>query len=258
MSARRPLVAGNWKLNGTRESAVSLATDIAAGVSGLQADVLVCPVTAHLADVQTVLDAARDEHGALVHLGAQNCATEASGAFTGEIAADMIAEFGAGFVIVGHSERRSLFGETSETVAAKAMAVQKANMQPIVCIGETLAEREAGLLEQVLDEQLDAVTSALGSSAMADCVIAYEPVWAIGTGVSASSEQAQEVHAMIRAKLSALDAGVASTVKILYGGSVKPENASELFAQPDIDGGLIGGASLDAESFLAICQAAVA
>jgi len=248
VSARTALVAGNWKLNGSRGSTVALAKDIAAGVETMACEVLICPGFAHLSEVQAAIA------GASVALGAQNCSVEASGAFTGEVAAPMIAEFGAQYVIVGHSERRALFGETSQLVAEKAHAVQQANMQPIVCVGETLEQREAGQLHAVLDEQLDAVIDKLGISAVAHSVIAYEPVWAIGTGQSASSEQAQEVHAMIRNKLSVLDSVVAEKVRILYGGSVKPDNAAELFSQADIDGGLIGGAALDAESFLAICH----
>jgi len=250
VSARRPLVAGNWKLNGSRESSVALASAIAGGAKELACDVLVCPGFAHLADVQNALS------GSNVKIGAQNCAVEEAGAFTGEVAAPMIGEFGCDYIIVGHSERRALFGESSQLVADKAQAVHKAGLRPIVCVGETLEQREAGQLQSVLDEQLDAVITTLGMPAMAHSVIAYEPVWAIGTGVSASSEQAQEVHAMIRAKLAALDASVADNIGILYGGSVKPDNAKELFSQNDIDGGLIGGASLEAESFLAICQAA--
>lgn len=250
MSARNSLVAGNWKLNGTRASAVALAKDVAAGAASLSCEVLICPGFAHLADVQTAIADSK------LVLGAQDCHVAESGAFTGEVAAPMISEFGAKYVIVGHSERRSLFLESSAYVAEKAKAVQQANMQPIVCVGETLDQREAGKLESVLDEQLDAVIKELGIGGIAHSVIAYEPVWAIGTGRSASSAQAQEVHGMIRSKLAALDANVAEQVRILYGGSVKPDNAQELFSQPDIDGGLIGGAALDAESFLAICQAA--
>jgi len=250
VSARKSLVAGNWKLNGTRASAAALAKEVAAGASALGCDVLVCPGFAHLSDVQQVLA------GTSVVLGAQNCSVADTGAFTGEVAAPMIAEFGAQYVIVGHSERRAIFGENSAYVAEKAKAVQQADMQPIVCVGETLDERNAGKLESVLDNQLDAVVRELGIGGFAHSVIAYEPVWAIGTGQSATSAQAQEVHAMIRGKLAALDAEIAANVRILYGGSVKPDNAQELFSQPDIDGGLIGGAALDAASFLAICQAA--
>lgn len=250
VAKRSILVAGNWKLNGSRASVSSLARDIANGAANVNCDVLICPGFSHLADVQTAVT------GSALLLGAQDCAIASSGAFTGEVAADMIKEFGVGYIIVGHSERRSLFGESSEVVADKAEAVQQAGMQPIVCVGETLAQREAGDLASVIDEQLDAVLNKIGIEGFATAVIAYEPVWAIGTGKSATSDQAQEVHAMIREKLTRLDASVASKVRILYGGSVKPENAKELFSQPDIDGGLIGGASLEAASFLGICAAA--
>jgi len=250
VSARLSLVAGNWKLNGSRASAAELAGGIANGSAGLKGEILVCPGFAHLGDVQAVLaDSA-------VALGAQNCSIETGGAFTGEVAATMIGEFGAQYVIVGHSERRALFGESSATVALKAQSVQQANLTPIVCVGETLQQREAGELQAIMDEQLDAVLDVLGINGFKQMVVAYEPVWAIGTGKTASSEQAQEVHVMIRNKLAALDAAVAQQLRILYGGSVKPDNAQELFSQPDIDGGLIGGASLDVESFLGICQAA--
>ena len=252
MSARSSLVAGNWKLNGSRESVVALAQAIANGASTLGCDVLVCPGFAHLGDVQQALSGSQSS----VLLGAQNCCADAAGAFTGEVAAPMIAEFGASHVIVGHSERRAIYGETSATVAEKTFAVQQAGMVPIVCVGETLEQREAGQLEAVLNEQLNPVIERVGIAGMGHAVIAYEPVWAIGTGRSASSAQAQEVHAMIRGKLSALDASVADQLRILYGGSVKPGNAQELFSQADIDGGLIGGASLEAASFLAICAAA--
>ncbi len=229
---------------------MALAKDIAGGAEALGSEVLICPGFSHLCEVQAAID------GASVALGAQNCSVEATGAYTGEVSAPMVAEFGAQYVIVGHSERRASFGESSKLVADKADAVQQANMQPIICVGETLEQRESGELQAVLDEQLDAVIDKLGISGLARSVVAYEPVWAIGTGKSASSEQAQEVHAMIRNKLAALDETVAEKVRILYGGSVKPDNAAELFSQTDIDGGLIGGAALNAESFLAICKAA--
>ena len=250
LSSRSTLVAGNWKLNGSRQSVVALANDIAAGSSTLSCEVLVCPGFAHLGDVQSVLAATS------VVLGAQNCCTDAEGAFTGEVSAPMLSEYGVDYIIVGHSERRAIYGETSAMIAEKAAAVQAANLVPIVCVGETLEQREAGQLQSVLDEQLDAVIERISINGVGNSVIAYEPVWAIGTGKSASSEQAQEVHAMIRQKLAALDAQVAEKTRILYGGSVKPDNAKELFSRPDIDGGLIGGASLQAASFLAICAAA--
>jgi len=244
-------VAGNWKLNGSRESVTSLAKSIAEGAASMSCEVLVCPTFVHLSDVQSVIG------GSSVALGAQNCSVEQEGAYTGEVSSSMIKAFGAQYIIVGHSERRAMYAESSGLVAQKAQAVQQAGMQPIVCVGETLEQREAGQLQAVLDEQLDAVIDVLGINAIAQAVIAYEPVWAIGTGRSASTEQAQEVHAMIRQKLAALDAEAAQQVRILYGGSVKPDNAQALFSQPDIDGGLIGGAALKSESFLGICSAAV-
>jgi triosephosphate isomerase len=188
--------------------------------------------------------------------GAQNVSQHEKGAFTGEVAPAMLLDFGCKYVIVGHSERRALYGEDDATVAAKFMAVQKAGMTPILCVGETLEEREGGITEQVVARQLDAVIGAAGVQALAKSVVAYEPVWAIGTGKTASPEQAQAVHAFIRGKIAALDGSVAANLVIQYGGSVKASNAVELFGMPDIDGGLIGGASLMAEEFVAICKAA--
>ncbi|MBX2839908.1 MAG: triose-phosphate isomerase [Gammaproteobacteria bacterium] len=250
MAQRQYLVAGNWKLNGSRESASSLASAVVGGVADLSCQVAICPVALHLPEVSTLVTESA------VMLGAQNCSSEGNGAFTGEVSASMLAEFGCEFVIVGHSERRQLFGETSQLVAEKVVAVLDAGMVPIVCIGETLEERESGQLEQVLNEQLDAVLDRAGIGVFSQSVIAYEPVWAIGTGKTASPEQAQDVHDKIRKKLARADQSVAAATRILYGGSVKPDNAESLFSQPDIDGGLIGGAALDADSFLSICQAA--
>lgn len=258
MATRRPLIAGNWKLNGTRESAVALAravidglgTDQSGNTAGNTAEILLCPTALHLPDV---LSAAADS---TVCIGAQNCSSEISGAFTGEISARMLREFGVDYILAGHSERRALFGESSELVAGKCLAVQEAGVTPILCVGETLEQREAGQMEQVLHEQLDALLSTGGISAFTNLVVAYEPVWAIGTGKTASPEQAQEVHAFIRQKIARKDTGIGASLRILYGGSVKPDNAATLLAQPDVDGGLIGGAALDANSFLAICAAA--
>lgn len=190
-------------------------------------------------------------------VGAQNLDPHASGAFTGEVSAAMLTDCGCSHVIVGHSERRTLFGETSAEVAVKARVALESGLVPIVCVGETLAEREAGSTEEVIAAQLDAVVGELGIEAVAGVVVAYEPVWAIGTGKTASPEQAQAVHAFIRGRLAASDAEVAAGVRILYGGSVKPDNAAGLFSNPDIDGGLIGGAALNALDFLGICSAAV-
>lgn len=250
MSTRQTLVAGNWKLNGTRESVVALAGAVAAGASTAGCRIVVCPVGIHLDIVGEALG------GSPVALGAQNCSERSSGAFTGEVAAPMLAESGCRYVIVGHSERRALYGETSEQVASKALAVQAAGMTPIFCVGETLDEREAGRVEAVVGEQLDALLEPQGAAAFERLIVAYEPVWAIGTGKTASPEEAQDVHRLIRERVSAKDAGTGAGLVILYGGSVKPDNAATLFGQPDIDGGLIGGAALDADAFLAICRAA--
>ncbi|PID62578.1 MAG: triose-phosphate isomerase [Gammaproteobacteria bacterium] len=255
MTQRRSLIAGNWKLNGSRESSVELARAVASGVgngASINGDVLICPVVLHIPDVAAAID------GTALKLGAQNAASAASGAFTGEVAAGMLAEYGVSHVIVGHSERRSVFGETSEQVAGRAAAVQKAGLVPILCVGETLAEREAGRVDAVIKAQLDAFLALVSADQanLADLVLAYEPVWAIGTGHTASPDQAEDVHRMIRDTIAARSKAAAESLPILYGGSVKPDNAKELFAREHIDGGLIGGASLDAESFLAICRAA--
>lgn len=251
MSKRRPFIAGNWKLNGSRDSAMQLASAVSAGALTTEADVALCPVFVHLADVGGVLEKSA------VHLGAQNCAVHDSGAYTGEVSASMLAEFGCQYIIVGHSERRALFHESSDLVANKCVAVQQAGLTPILCVGESLDEREAGKVDSVIAEQLDALITLAGVAAFDNMIVAYEPVWAIGTGKTATPEQAQEVHALIREKIMGLDKSIGESLRILYGGSVKPDNAATLFGQQDIDGGLIGGAALDAESFLAICNAAV-
>ncbi len=250
MTHRRAMVAGNWKLNGTRNSIVALAREVADGISGLQSEVLICPSFVHLASLSAQLS------GSELHLGAQNCSEQDAGAFTGEVSASMLFEYGCRYIIVGHSERRQLFAETSQQVANKVEIVQQASMIPILCVGETLEEREQGNMQAVIGAQLDAVITQCTVSAFAHLIVAYEPVWAIGTGKTASPEQAQDVHSMIRAKMHALDTDIADNLQILYGGSVKPDNAATLFSQIDIDGGLIGGASLDAQSFLGICRAA--
>ncbi len=247
---RQTLVAGNWKLNGSLESIKELVAGVKAGagnVGGKQ--VAVCPPFVYLPLVAELLG------GSDVAVGSQDNADQESGAFTGEVAASMVKEVGCTYAIVGHSERRSIYGEDDAFTARKFAAARKAGLVPILCVGELLEEREQGITEQVVARQLDAVIDLEGIAAIGDCVIAYEPVWAIGTGKTASAQQAQDVHAFIRAKLAGLDAAVADKVQILYGGSVKGSNAAELFAMADIDGGLIGGASLKAEDFLAICTA---
>ena len=243
----RTLVVGNWKMHGSRQMvAESLAVLSAAAPDLAGVDVAVCPPFPYLQQAAALLA------GGPVTLGAQNLAVEPSGAFTGEVSGPMLRDVGCHYVIVGHSERRALFGEDDRLVAQKFRAAKQAGLQPILCVGELLAQREAGDTERVIAAQLDAVLDLCGDQALADAVIAYEPVWAIGTGKVASPEQAQAVHRFIRQRVGRENA----TPTILYGGSVKPDNAAGLFAQPDVDGGLIGGASLVAEQFLSICRAA--
>lgn len=248
---REILVAGNWKMNGSNVSNEALLAGIVAGVpAGRGFRLLVCPPLPYLADV------AKQIKGSAVALGAQNVSEHESGAFTGETSASMLVDAGCEYVIVGHSERRAMYGESSAIVAAKFRTALAAGLTPIICVGEKLEERESGMTESVINEQIDAVLGAAGVEAFASAVIAYEPVWAIGTGKTATPEQAQEVHGHIRARLAAQDEAIANNVQILYGGSMKGENAPGLLAMPDIDGGLIGGASLKADDFLAIAAAA--
>ena len=247
---RKKLVAGNWKMHGSIQANAALVDGVIAGLPDVDSEVLVCVPYPYLAQVSEKV-----QHSRLM-LGAQNVSQHEAGAYTGEVAAAMLAEFGCAYVIVGHSERRVLFGETDQVVAMKCAAVLAAGMSPVLCVGESLAEREAGQTKAVVSRQLSVVLDCLGGAGFAKVVVAYEPVWAIGTGLTATPSQAQEVHAAIRAQVAALDLGVAERLRILYGGSVKPQGAAELFAQADIDGGLIGGAALVAEDFLAICRAA--
>lgn len=237
-------------MHGSLQRNAALLERLKGGVDGLACDVLVCAPFPYLAQVQGLLV------GSKVVWGAQTVSEFSEGAYTGEVAAAMLAEFGCRYVLVGHSERRNLLGESDAAVAAKFAAAQAVGIRPVLCVGETLVEREAGLTFAVVARQLAAVIDRVGVQAMGAAVLAYEPVWAIGTGVTALPAQAQQVHAAIRAQLAGLDSVLAEEVRILYGGSVKPENAKELFAQADIDGGLIGGAALVADDFLAICQAA--
>ncbi|WP_295003129.1 triose-phosphate isomerase [uncultured Dechloromonas sp.] len=247
---RKKLVAGNWKMHGSLQKNAALLEQVKAGVSGLACEVAVCPPYPYLAQAQALLS------GSPVAWGAQSVSEHPAGAYTAEVSAAMLQDFGCRYVLVGHSERRALFGETDGVVAAKFAAAQKAGLVPVLCVGETLAEREAGLTAVVVSRQLAAVLDAQGVAALASAVVAYEPVWAIGTGITATPQQAQEVHAAIRSQVAALDASVANGLRILYGGSVKPQSAAELFGQADVDGGLIGGAALVADDFLAICRAA--
>ena len=248
---RRPLVAGNWKMNGSKESNKALLDGIKQGLGDVKsAEVLVCVPSIYIDSVSSQTD------GSSIVVGAQNMSEQASGAFTGEISASMLKDFGCKYVIIGHSERRAIYGEDDALVAKKFAAVRAAGMIPILCVGETLEERESGVTETVVARQIDAVIDAEGIDALGDAVIAYEPVWAIGTGKTASPEQAQDVHAFIRGRLSEHSAEVAAKTQILYGGSMNAANAAELLAKDDIDGGLIGGASLKAEDFLTIARAA--
>lgn len=251
---RQKLVAGNWKMNGTRDANTSLVRDIVLDLKRCPGvEVLLCPPAVYLESVSTQIK------GSPVLLGGQNLsAQEKPGAFTGEIHGGMLKDVGCTYVLVGHSERRALYGETDAIVAAKFKTAQLSGLQPVLCIGETLAEREAGQTEAVISRQLDAVTESCGIASFRSAVVAYEPVWAIGTGRTASPQQAQEVHAFIRARLAAKDAKISNSLRILYGGSVKADNAAELFAREHVDGGLIGGASLKASEFMAICAAAYA
>lgn len=241
---RTRLVAGNWKMHGNRATNRALLDAVLAGIDGL-ADVecAVCVAFPYLGEVAKRLEGTR------LAWGAQNASEHAQGAYTGEVAAAMLTEFGCRYVIVGHSERRQLYGEADKTVAAKFKAVQQQGMTPILCVGETLAEREAGRTEEVVARQLDAVFALVAKDQLKEAVVAYEPVWAIGTGRNATPQQAQDVHAFLRKRLS-------GETRILYGGSVKKDNAASLFAMPDVDGGLIGGASLVAADFVAIAAAA--
>lgn len=246
---RQKFVAGNWKMHGSLSANLSLLSAVKAGVAGLKAQVAVCVPYPYLAQAQSVLA------GGNVAWGAQDLSEHAQGAYTGEVSGSMLNDFGCRYVIIGHSERRSYYGDTDAVVAAKYAAALKTGLTPILCVGETLAEREANITAQVVTRQLDAVTAASGVASLVKAVVAYEPVWAIGTGKTATPAQAQEVHALIRARVAAANPEVAAGLQILYGGSVKPGNAKELFGQPDIDGGLIGGAALVAEDFVGICAA---
>jgi triosephosphate isomerase len=250
MPMPRPLFAGNWKLNLLRAGAVELAAALRKGLEGeTKADVVVCPTYTSLAAVTEVLK------GSAIGVGGQDLSWQDSGAFTGEVSGPMLADLGCRWVIVGHSERRQYFGDTDEAVGKKLRAAQKAGLEPIVCVGERLEEREKGTTKDVVGRQLDGALGGLTKDEMKKLTVAYEPVWAIGTGKVATPEQAQEVHAFIRGRLLALsDAATAGEVRVLYGGSVTPENVRGLMEKPDVNGALVGGASLKADSFLKIAR----
>jgi triosephosphate isomerase len=248
---RRPMVAGNWKMFGTRTSVAELIGGLNQQALPAGVDVAVFPVFVHLTQ------ALEGFVSKGVAVGAQDCAFQGQqGALTGEVSPSQLAELGCKLVLVGHSERRAILGEDDGLVSRKFAAAQASGLTPVLCVGETLEQREAGETIAVVAKQLSAVIEALGVHALANSVVAYEPVWAIGTGLTATPQQAQDVHAQIRAQVAALDPVLAEGVRILYGGSVKAVNAAELFGMPDIDGGLVGGASLNADEFGAICRAA--
>lgn len=249
---RRPLVIANWKMNGDSDTNRALLTAflglLEPGTQGGNCDVVICPPFTYLGEVGALLD------GSPVHLGAQDCSHSESGAYTGEVAAPMLADCGCGYVIIGHSERRQYHGESDALVAAKLSAAVRAGLVPVLCVGETRDQREAGEEEKVVTSQLRGALRDVAS--LDDIVVAYEPVWAIGTGLTATPELAQEMHGAIRKALVAIDEQGAQETRLLYGGSVKADNAAALFSQRDIDGALVGGASLDAEAFAAIVDAA--
>jgi triosephosphate isomerase (TIM) len=237
-------------MHGTRAENATLVAALIEGSDAGERDVVVCPPFVYLYELARLL---RD---APLGLGAQDVCAEASGAFTGEVSASMLKDVGCAYAIVGHSERRQLYREDDALVARKFVAAQAAGLVPILCVGETLEERERDATREVIARQLDAVLGLAGEAALARAVVAYEPVWAIGTGKTASPEQAQDVHAFIRERIAARDARIAAALRVVYGGSVKAANAAELFAMPDVDGGLVGGASLKSDEFLRICAAA--
>jgi len=248
---RRPIVAGNWKMHGTRSENARLIEEITSRYpADPAAECIVCPPYVYLQEV------GRQLRDSTILLGAQDVCADPQGAFTGEVSAAMLKDVGCQYVIVGHSERRLLYRESDQLVARKFAGAQAKALVPILCVGEQLAERESGRTRDVVARQLDAVLELCGAQTLESAVIAYEPVWAIGTGRNATPEQAQEVHAFIRARVAARDATIAGGTRILYGGSVKASNAAELFTMPDVDGGLVGGASLKADEFLAILAAA--
>jgi len=248
---RQPLVAGNWKMHGSRAENAQLVSGLLDLLQpGNRAEIMLCPPFPYLMETARLLK----DSG--VALGAQSVCAEAQGAFTGDVSDAMLKDVGCSYVLVGHSERRQLYAESDNLVARKFVAAQSQGLVPVLCVGETLEEREGDQTTAVVTRQLEAVLAVSGIQSLARAVIAYEPVWAIGTGRTATPEQAQAVHAMIRAKVTDRDATIGGSVRLLYGGSVKASNAQELFAMPDIDGGLVGGASLKADEFARICAGA--
>ena len=248
---RRPVVAGNWKMHGSRSANQALLTELERSLKAeWPIDVVVCPPYVYLSDAVRLLE------GGQIGVGAQDVCAEASGAFTGQVSAAMLKDVGCHYVIVGHSERRRLYHEDDVLVARKFAAALQRGLIPVLCVGETLEEHEAHQAEAVVARQVDAVIATNGIASFAQAILAYEPVWAIGTGRTATPQQAQGIHAYLRSRIALQDANIAGRLRILYGGSVKGGNAAELFAMPDVDGGLVGGASLSAEEFQQICAAA--
>ena len=251
MMTRKPMVAGNWKLNGDQVKTRVLLDGIQSELDGLDdVEIVVMPPFVYLSQAADHIKASP------LKLGAQDVSPHISGAYTGETSAEMLTEFGCEYVLVGHSERRALFGDSDSIVVEKFISAQRANLTPVLCLGETLEQRQSNITEAVIERQLSAILDQVGVNGFSNAVIAYEPVWAIGTGETATPAQAQAVHAFIRGTIAELDVRIADGLRILYGGSVKPDNAVELFNQIDIDGGLIGGAALQSDDFIAICQAA--
>lgn len=248
--ARRPLVAANWKMNGTRALNGVWVNAFLPKVPQLMCDAVLFAPNIYMAELAASL------HGSALELGAQDVSEFDSGAYTGEVSALMLRDIGVSWSVIGHSERRTLFGDTDQRVAAKCVAARRSDLRFVLCVGETLAEREAGRTLEVVTRQLGVVIDAVGAEYLSRGALAYEPVWAIGTGRAANAEQAQAVHAALREAIARVDVQSAQQTRILYGGSVKPSNALELFSMPDIDGGLIGGASLRAEDFYQICATA--
>ncbi|MCL1124715.1 triose-phosphate isomerase [Shewanella surugensis] len=258
MTQRRPMVAGNWKMNGDAKLAKALFVEFNTTLSGHSPEVVLCPPATYLESVKHEFEqSALSFKQSVIKLGAQSVSEHDVGAYTGEISASMLKDLGCQYVIIGHSERRSLYGETSHTIAEKFAAAKKQNLTPILCIGESSSEREANKTFKVIGDELNTIIERNGINAFDNAVIAYEPLWAIGSGNSATPEQAQEVHAFIRKRLLEVSPLVGENIRILYGGSVTPSNAADLFAQPDVDGGLIGGVSLKPTDFLSLCTIAM-
>ncbi|TBR42426.1 triose-phosphate isomerase [Marinomonas agarivorans] len=247
---RQKIIAGNWKMNGSLSSIEKLISGLRSVAENFDSQVIVSPSHPYLSNVSQLLS------GSSIKLAAQNASHETSGAFTGETSVSMLQDFAVDYVLVGHSERRALYGETDDVVAKKTAAILSGELTPILCIGETLEERQKGITVDVCNTQINTVVELVGVEAFKNIVIAYEPVWAIGTGLSATAEQAQEIHKAVRNNLAALNADIGNGVKILYGGSVKASNSADLFAMPDIDGALVGGASLDVDEFVGIIKSA--